>query len=53
MAFKSSWDIALMHYALPISIDILEILKSKKSFLAHFLSKSDFFLLDDAKLSKF
>ena len=34
-----------MHYTmlLPMLIDILEILKSKKSFLANFLSKSDYF----------
>ena len=31
-------------YVFPISIDILEILKSKNSFLAHFfLSKTDYF----------
>ena len=28
---------------LPMSIDILEILKSKRSFLAHFWSKSNYF----------
>ena len=32
-----------LHYVFPISIDILEILKSKNSFLANLLSKNDHF----------
>ena len=50
-----AFTLSLAHLTmlLPTPIDILEILKSKKSFLAHFSSKSDFFPLDDAKLSKF
>ena len=38
---------------LPMSIGILEILKSKNSFFAHFWSKNDYLDLDDVKVSKF
>ena len=40
----STWDqLQQCTMLFPMSIDILEILKSKNSFLAHFWSKSDYF----------
>ena len=42
-----------LHYAASHVNRHLEILKSKNSFLAHFLSKTIIFSVDDAEVSKF
>ena len=49
----SQWWCPQCTMLFPMSIDILKILKSKNSFLAHFLSKTIIFPLNDAKVSKF